>query len=201
MVPRSLLRHRPHQQLSALPRLAQCESRAMVVCSMLQVLALRCHTKRWPPMLRTFGIPAETNVLTRGYFTQRAALRFPTALAANNYLATFRLASHTHEGSTLYIQKDLAPHERRMSYMLRAAKRILLKNGVAADEMFLSNRDGVLYLRKYPILSVFHEDPRFLHRWPRDKVAPELVMAEFTGRGLQQLLQGYMDYDFACRRE
>eukprot|EP00971_Amphidinium_carterae_P251750 4998258-Amphidinium_carterae.1 len=129
------------------------------------------------------ALPSEVKVLTRGYYSQRAALRFPTEHAATSFMELFRQASHVHEGSTLFVQKDLAPHERRMGYMLRAAKRVLLKHDIKADDLYLSNRDGVLHMQKYPILSVFHEDPRFLQRWPKSKVDPELVMAEITGRG------------------
>eukprot|EP00971_Amphidinium_carterae_P093429 1848876-Amphidinium_carterae.1 len=121
----------------------------------------------------TLGLPTEAKVLTRGFYAQRATLRFPTELVATNFLEGFRSGSHKHDGSILYVHRDQAPHERRMSFMLRAAKRVLLKNGYLADDVFLSNRDGVLYLRKYPILStmLIHAsfrnglETKWLQRW------------------------------------
>eukprot|EP00971_Amphidinium_carterae_P077811 1538934-Amphidinium_carterae.1 len=45
----------------------------------------------------------------------------------------------------------MALRERKVSFMLRAAKCILLKNDIPAADLFLSTRDCVLYVRKYPI--------------------------------------------------
>eukprot|EP00971_Amphidinium_carterae_P020275 399512-Amphidinium_carterae.1 len=59
----------------------------------------------------------------------------------------------------------------------------MLKHGATADRIFLSSRDGVLYFDKFPALSVYHDEPRFLRHWPRELVSTELVAAELTGCG------------------
>eukprot|EP00971_Amphidinium_carterae_P244796 4860303-Amphidinium_carterae.3 len=131
----------------------------------------------------TLGVPEAAKVVTRGFFAQRVSIRFETEDLARTFHDDFRAAEHKLDGTRLYVQRDLPPKQRRMGYVLRAARRILAKNGIAVDSMFISTRDGILYLDKYPILSVFHESPRFLKRWPHDKVATDIIMAEITGCG------------------
>eukprot|EP00971_Amphidinium_carterae_P242743 4819962-Amphidinium_carterae.1 len=107
----------------------------------------------------TLGVPDSAKVVTRGFFAQRVSLRFETADATTEFLDAFRASPHKLDGSRLYIQRDLPPHQRKMGYMLRSARRILSKNGVAIDDLHISTRDGVLYHHRFPILSVFHESP------------------------------------------
>eukprot|EP00971_Amphidinium_carterae_P234070 4644786-Amphidinium_carterae.2 len=58
------------------------------------------------------GLPDQATVVTRGYYSQRASLRFTDEDAASAYLKAFREAAYTHMGEKLYIQRDLAPEQR-----------------------------------------------------------------------------------------
>eukprot|EP00971_Amphidinium_carterae_P152612 3024512-Amphidinium_carterae.1 len=132
----------------------------------------------------TLALPSTTKVVTRGFFAQRVSLRFEDETSAREYHDGFRAREHKIYGTKHFIQKDLAPQQRKMGYMLRAARRILAKNGVALDKLHISARDGILYHNRYPILSVYHESPRFLKHWPHAQVSNDIVMGEITGCGL-----------------
>eukprot|EP00971_Amphidinium_carterae_P184196 3657308-Amphidinium_carterae.1 len=67
------------------------------------------------------ALPDSAVVVTRGFYSQRASLRFTDSQAADLFLKDFREAGHQFEGSKLYIQRDEPPAQRRMGFLLRSA--------------------------------------------------------------------------------